>query len=285
MDKPFVISSPGCRRSPALHELPQALPTTRKARHDCPEWDPEHLRDLKIGKIFNANEQQNAALFLRQALHRAHHVAQLHTVLLVALLSKDRFLYLLNRHGGAAYPLATDSTDEKIVHDCKQPRAQISIFAAGMQMIECSSKAIMNEIVGFLPVPQQDHGIASQRGDAGFHSRQIRHSCHFASRQYGMRGQLGLHSGNPLCDSEMADASGGGLFQVRVWLARFSATRVVDWCQLRLSVMPPTGRHVTTPSVQGHVAASAGYKPADLEFINRMVRDFMFVAANNWQTS
>ena len=37
----------------------------------------------------------------------------------------------------------------------------------------------------------------------------------------------------------------------------------------------PDGRHVAIPSVQGHVAAAAGYKPADVEFINHTVRDFM----------
>ena len=37
----------------------------------------------------------------------------------------------------------------------------------------------------------------------------------------------------------------------------------------------PDGRHVTIPSVQGHVAASVGYKPADLEFINQTVSAFM----------
>lgn len=37
----------------------------------------------------------------------------------------------------------------------------------------------------------------------------------------------------------------------------------------------PDGRHVTIPSVQGHVAASPGYKPADLEFINATVRGFL----------
>jgi len=35
------------------------------------------------------------------------------------------------------------------------------------------------------------------------------------------------------------------------------------------------GRHVTIPSVHGHVAASPGFKPADLEFINATVRTFM----------
>ncbi len=37
----------------------------------------------------------------------------------------------------------------------------------------------------------------------------------------------------------------------------------------------PDGRHVTIPSVQGHVAATAGFKPADVEFINAAVRGFM----------
>ncbi|MGI3775846.1 MAG: alpha/beta fold hydrolase [Janthinobacterium lividum] len=37
----------------------------------------------------------------------------------------------------------------------------------------------------------------------------------------------------------------------------------------------PDGRHVTIPSVQGHVAASPGYRPADLEFINATVRGFL----------
>ena len=37
----------------------------------------------------------------------------------------------------------------------------------------------------------------------------------------------------------------------------------------------PGGRHVTIPSVQGHVAASAGFQPADLAFINATVRDFL----------
>ena len=45
----------------------------------------------------------------------------------------------------------------------------------------------------------------------------------------------------------------------------------------------PDGRHVTIPSVQGHVAASAGYKPADLEFINQTVRDFIAVVTDDWK--
>ncbi len=37
----------------------------------------------------------------------------------------------------------------------------------------------------------------------------------------------------------------------------------------------PDGRYVAIPSVQGHVAASPGFRPADLEFINATVRAFM----------
>jgi homoserine O-acetyltransferase len=37
----------------------------------------------------------------------------------------------------------------------------------------------------------------------------------------------------------------------------------------------PDARYVTIPSVQGHVAAAAGVKPADTEFINQAVRTFM----------
>jgi homoserine O-acetyltransferase len=37
----------------------------------------------------------------------------------------------------------------------------------------------------------------------------------------------------------------------------------------------PDGRYVAIPSVQGHVAASPGFRPADLEFINTTVRAFM----------
>ncbi|HSU05507.1 MAG TPA: alpha/beta fold hydrolase [Acetobacteraceae bacterium] len=43
----------------------------------------------------------------------------------------------------------------------------------------------------------------------------------------------------------------------------------------------PDGRHVTIPSVQGHVAASAGFKPADVEFINHTVRDFVADVTDN----
>ena len=37
----------------------------------------------------------------------------------------------------------------------------------------------------------------------------------------------------------------------------------------------PDGRYVAIPSVQGHVAASPGFRPADLDFINTTVRTFM----------
>jgi homoserine O-acetyltransferase len=37
----------------------------------------------------------------------------------------------------------------------------------------------------------------------------------------------------------------------------------------------PGGKHVTIPSVQGHVAASPGFKAEDLAFINAAVRDFL----------
>ncbi|WP_158811026.1 alpha/beta fold hydrolase [Beijerinckia sp. L45] len=47
----------------------------------------------------------------------------------------------------------------------------------------------------------------------------------------------------------------------------------------------PDGRHVTIPSVQGHVAAAAGYKPADLAFINATVRGFMQDVTKGWQTT
>jgi homoserine O-acetyltransferase len=46
----------------------------------------------------------------------------------------------------------------------------------------------------------------------------------------------------------------------------------------------PDGRHVTIPSVQGHVAATAGYKPADVEFINQTVRGFMADVTGGWKT-
>ncbi len=47
----------------------------------------------------------------------------------------------------------------------------------------------------------------------------------------------------------------------------------------------PDGRHVTIPSIQGHVAASPGYKPADLEFINATVRPFMADVTKGWTTT
>ncbi len=46
----------------------------------------------------------------------------------------------------------------------------------------------------------------------------------------------------------------------------------------------PDGRHVTVPSVQGHVAASPGFKPGDLAFINASVRDFLREVTNDWKT-
>ncbi len=45
----------------------------------------------------------------------------------------------------------------------------------------------------------------------------------------------------------------------------------------------PDGRFVGIPSVQGHVAAAAGFKPADTEFINATVRDFMRVVTDGWK--
>ncbi len=47
----------------------------------------------------------------------------------------------------------------------------------------------------------------------------------------------------------------------------------------------PDGRHVTIPSVQGHVAAAAGFKAADVEFINATVRDFMKDVTRGWTTT
>ena len=46
----------------------------------------------------------------------------------------------------------------------------------------------------------------------------------------------------------------------------------------------PDGRHVTIPSVQGHVAASPGFKPSDLEFINATVQGFMADVTHGWKT-
>jgi homoserine O-acetyltransferase len=46
----------------------------------------------------------------------------------------------------------------------------------------------------------------------------------------------------------------------------------------------PDGRHVTIPSVQGHVAAAPGFKPADIEFINAAVRAFMQDVTKGWTT-
>jgi len=46
----------------------------------------------------------------------------------------------------------------------------------------------------------------------------------------------------------------------------------------------PDGRHVTIPSVQGHVAASPGFKPADLEFINAAVRALLRDVTKGWTT-
>ncbi len=45
----------------------------------------------------------------------------------------------------------------------------------------------------------------------------------------------------------------------------------------------PDGRFVGIPSVQGHVAASPGFKPADTDFINTTVRDFLRFVTNNWK--
>jgi hypothetical protein len=45
----------------------------------------------------------------------------------------------------------------------------------------------------------------------------------------------------------------------------------------------PDGRHVTIPSVQGHVAASPGFKPADTEFINQTVRVFLAEVTGGWR--
>ena len=45
----------------------------------------------------------------------------------------------------------------------------------------------------------------------------------------------------------------------------------------------PAGRYVAIPSVQGHVAASPGFKAEDLEFINATVRDFMREVTDGWK--
>ncbi len=47
----------------------------------------------------------------------------------------------------------------------------------------------------------------------------------------------------------------------------------------------PAGRYVAIPSVQGHVAASPGFKAEDLEFINATVRDFMREVTDGWRTT
>jgi len=44
----------------------------------------------------------------------------------------------------------------------------------------------------------------------------------------------------------------------------------------------PDAKHVTIPSVQGHVAASPGFKAADLEFINATVRGLMQDVTKRW---
>ena len=46
----------------------------------------------------------------------------------------------------------------------------------------------------------------------------------------------------------------------------------------------PAGRYVAIPSVQGHVAASPGFKAEDLEFINSTVRDFIREVTDGWRT-
>ena len=46
----------------------------------------------------------------------------------------------------------------------------------------------------------------------------------------------------------------------------------------------PAGRYVAIPSVQGHVAAAAGFKTEDVAFINSTVRDFMRDVTDGWRT-
>ena len=46
----------------------------------------------------------------------------------------------------------------------------------------------------------------------------------------------------------------------------------------------PGGRHVTIPSVQGHVAASPGFKAEDVAFINQVVRGFLAEVTRDWAT-
>lgn len=45
----------------------------------------------------------------------------------------------------------------------------------------------------------------------------------------------------------------------------------------------PDGRYVAIPSVQGHVAAAAGFKKADVEFVNATVRGFVADVTENWK--
>ena len=46
----------------------------------------------------------------------------------------------------------------------------------------------------------------------------------------------------------------------------------------------PGGRYVAIPSVQGHVAASPGFRAEDLAFINDTVRGFMREVTDGWRT-
>ncbi len=46
----------------------------------------------------------------------------------------------------------------------------------------------------------------------------------------------------------------------------------------------PGGRYVAVPSVQGHVAASAGFRAEDLAFINTTVAGFMRDVTDGWRT-
>jgi homoserine O-acetyltransferase len=47
----------------------------------------------------------------------------------------------------------------------------------------------------------------------------------------------------------------------------------------------PAGRYVAIPSVQGHVAASPGFKAEDLAFINATVGGFMQEVTDGWKTT
>jgi hypothetical protein len=143
-----------------IESLTQRLPRPRYTRTHRPEGHIQDRRCLLVLQAFDCDEQQHFPVLLAQAQIRIAHLGKRDAGFLVARYSQHRPArrrLVVVRNDPL---LAPDLADVAVSQDHEQPRAQVRSGLPGINLLDCTQQAFLNQIFGVIGLASEGSRVA-----------------------------------------------------------------------------------------------------------------------------